>query len=445
MGQSMGKIEMKALTGHVVGSGMGGQVKLLGNLGSVGGNVRRRADRLSALAVKRVSSPGMHPDGLGLYLLVGKSGSKSWIYRYRQGGRLRDMGLGPLHTVSLAEAREEALACRKLRREGRDPIEARKAKRAQAQLEAAKAMTFRQCAEAYIAAHEAGWRNPKHAAQWPSTLEANVYPVFGKLSVQSVDVGLVMKAIEPIWTVKPETAGRVRGRIESILDWAATRGYRQGENPARWRGHLENLLPKKTKVRAVEHHAALPFAEIGAFIDLLRKQEGNAARALEFVILTAARTGEVIGATWSEIDLAGRLWTVPAQRMKSGREHRVPLNAAAIAILEGMRMQGAPASGTSFVFAGLRAGQPLSNMAMPMLLRRMGRGEITVHGFRSTFRDWAADLTDFPGELAELALAHAVGDKVEAAYRRGDGLRKRYELMKAWSEFSGTPAARAGG
>ncbi len=278
----------------------------------------------------------MLADGGGLYLLVAAGGSRSWIYRYRQGGRLRDMGLGPVHTVNLAEAREKARLCRLLRLDGGDPLDARSAQRSAARIDAAKAMTFRQCAEAYIAAHRAAWRNPKHAAQWPATLAAYVYPVFGSLPVAAVDTGLVAKAIEPIWATKPETAGRVRGRIESVLDWAATRGYRTGANPARWRGHLENLLPARSKMATIAHHAALPYAELPAFMAELRRQQGAGARALEFAILTAARTGEVIGAAWPEIDLSGRLWTIPAARMKGGREHRVPLADAALAILEEM-------------------------------------------------------------------------------------------------------------
>jgi len=253
------------------------------------GGGRRRYFRLTSQTVKWAKTPGMYPDGACLYLLVGRAGSKSWIFRYRRDGRLHDMGLGPLHTVSLAEAREAALACRKLRRAGGDPIEARRAERLERRVETAKAMNFRQCAEAYIAAHKPSWKNPKHAAQWSSTLETYVYPVFGKLPVQAIDTALVTKAIEPIWSAKPETAGRVRGRIEVILDWAGTRGYRNGENPARWRGHLKNLLPEKSKVRRVKHHAALPHDELPAFMARLQEQTETAARALEFTILTAAR------------------------------------------------------------------------------------------------------------------------------------------------------------
>jgi integrase len=282
-------------------------------------------------------------------------------------------------------------------------------------------------------------RRSTNRIQWPATLATYVNPIFGDLPVQAIDVGLVMKAIEPIWTVKPETASRVRGRIESVLDWATTRGYRQGENPARWRGHLENLLPKKTKVRRVKHHAALPYPEIPEFMVELRAQPGIAARALEFAILTAGRTSEVIGARWDEINLIERLWTIPADRMKAGKEHRVPLSDTALTIVTQMR----GISHGDFVFPGTRVGRPLSNMSMLMTLRRMNRGELTAHGFRSSFRDWGAERTSFPAEVAEMALAHTVGDKVEAAYRRGDMFDKRRQLGDAWASFCGATAAVA--
>jgi integrase len=391
--------------------------------------------KLTALDVSRAKKRGYYGDGGGLYLLVGPNGGKSWVFRFRKTGRLREMGLGPLHTIGLAEAREKAQACRRERLDGFDPIEVRKANRQRAQLDAAKAMTFAQCAQRYIASHKAGWKNPKHAAQWPSTLEAYVYPVFGSLPVQAVDVGLVMKVVEPLWTVKPETASRVRGRIESVLDWATARGFRQAENPARWRGHLENLLPKKTKVRQVEHHAALPYTELPQFIAELPEQEGIAARALEFMILSVGRTGEVIGARWSEINFAERLWTVPAERMKAGKEHRVPLSAPAIAILEEMQK----IRHSDFVFPGAKARRPLSNMAFLMLLRRMDRGDLTAHGFRSTFSDWCSERTNFPAEVREMALAHTVSGKVEAAYWRGDLFEKRRQLIDAWARFATAP------
>jgi integrase len=395
----------------------------------------RTIGKITALAVDRAKSRGYYGDGGGLWLQVSATGAKSWVFRFKKAGKLREMGLGPVHTIGLAEAREKARDCRRMRLDGTDPIEAKNAAQQSQRLEAAKAMTFRQCAEAYIAAHKAGWRNPKHAAQWPSTLATYVNPVFGSLPVQAIDVGLVMRVLEPIWSTKPETAGRVRGRIESVLDWATARGYRQGGNPARWRGHIENLLPKKGKVRRVEHHAALPYSEIGTFIAELRKQEGVAAEALEFTILTAARTGEVIGAKWGEFDLGERLWTVPSERMKAGKEHRVPLSDAALTIVEKM----AEIRQSEFVFPGGRANRPLSNMAFLMLLRRMGCGDLTAHGFRSSFRDWAAERTTFPAEVAEMALAHAVSDKVEAAYRRGDLFQKRRQLAEAWAKFCATP------
>jgi integrase len=397
----------------------------------------RAIGKLTALGVDRTKRRGYYGDGGGLFLQVSNSGAKSWVFRFKEGGRLREMGLGATCTVGLAEARENARECRRMRLGGIDPIEARKAARAQARFEAQNAMTFMACAERYIAAHKAGWRSPKHASQWPNTLSRYVYPVFGDLPVQAVDIGLVMKAVEPIWTDKPETAARVRGRIESVLDWATTRGYRRGENPARWRGHLENLLPKKSKIRRVEHHAALPYAEMGDFMAALKQQEGVSARALEFAILTVARTGEVINAKWPEINVAERLWTVPAERMKAGKEHRVPISAPAIAILEEIQK----IRHSDFVFPGAKARRPLGNMALLVMLRRMGRGDLTTHGFRSSFRDWVAERTDFPSEVAEMALAHAVGDKVEAAYRRGDLFQKRRQLMDVWSLFCAVPTA----
>jgi integrase len=391
----------------------------------------RAIGRLKAVTVAKAKTPGLLADGGGLYLRVGPTGSKSWIFRYRRDGRLHDMGLGPFHTVTLGEARDLALECRKLRLRGVDPIEARRAGDAQAKITAASAISFRSCAESYIESHKAGWRNEKHAAQWPTTLESYAYPIFGALPVQAIDVALVMRSLEPIWTARPETASRVRGRIESVLDWAKARGYRQGENPARWRGHLENLLPKRSKVSRIKHLMALPYVEIGAFMAALRQQEGVAARALEFAILTAARTGEVIGARWSEINRAERLWIVPGERMKAGKEHRIPLSDAALGVIDAL----AETRQGEFVFAGNKPRRPLSGGALLVALQRMGRAELTVHGFRSTFRDWCAERTAFPREVAEMALAHTLGDKVEAAYRRGDLFQKRRQLAEAWAAF----------
>jgi integrase len=393
------------------------------------------AEKLTALRAKGAKAPGLYGDGKGLCLRVSEGAGKSWVLRYMLNGRAREMGIGSYSDYTLSEARERARQYRKLVKEGVDPIELRRERRGAVLTERAKTVTFREAAEAYIKAHQVGWRNPKHAKQWPATLEAYVYPIFGPLSVQTIDVGLVMRSIEPIWATKPETASRVRGRIESILDWATARGYRQGENPARWRGHLENLLPKKTKVRRVEHHAALPYTELPGFMAELRAQEGVAAHAFEFAILTVARTGEVIGARWSEINLDERLWTIPAERMKSGKEHRVPLCERAVELLKQMQKirEG------EFVFPGGKARRPLSNMAFLMLLRRMGRGDLTAHGFRSTFSDWVTEKTNFPSEVREMALAHTVSDKVEAAYRRGDMLQKRRDLAAAWARYCSEP------
>jgi integrase len=325
-------------------------------------------------------------------------------------------------------------------RDGVDPIDARKAQKVAAALDAATALTFQQAAEAYIESRRKGWRNPKHASQWSRTLETYAYPHFGSLPVQGVDVGLIMKAIEPIWTTKTETASRVRGRIEAVLDWAKTRSYRAGENPARWRGHLENLLPARGKVRRVRHHPAVPYADVRAFVAKLRKQDGTAAPALEFLILAAARSGEARCARWSEIDIDRAVWTVPAGRIKGEKEHRVPLAAPALGVLKrmGARLSPRKPAPDEPVFPGARAGRPLSDMTLGALLRRMGHGTITTHGFRSTFRDWAAEQTNFPREVAEMALAHVVEDKVEGAYRRGDLFEKRRRLMEAWARYCGT-------
>ena len=403
----------------------------------------RGIQRLSALRVEKLKDPGYYADGAGLWLQVTPSGTKSWIFRFMLNGRAREMGLGSLNTFGLAEARAKAADCRKLLHDGIDPIEARNAARAVADLASAKTLTFDQCADAYIASHRAGWKNGKHADQWENTLRDYVSPVFGSIPVSTVDTALVMKALErdKLWTTKSETASRLRGRIESVIDWATARGYRQGENPARWKGHLDQLLPARSKVAKVEHHAALPYSEIGGFFATLKEQEGIAVKALEFAILTAARTGEVIGAKWGEIDFKAKAWTVPPERMKAKKEHRAPLCDRAIRILDELHQvrQG------DFIFPGRRESSSLSNMAMLQLLKRMGRPDLTVHGFRSTFRDWAAEQTNYPREVAEMALAHTVGDKVEAAYRRGDLFEKRRRMMEEWQRFCETPAEEKSG
>jgi integrase len=391
-----------------------------------------KLNRLTARAVATASKPGLYADGGGLYLRVGRGGAKSWCLRYMLEGKAREMGLGGLAKIGLGDARKKAAAQRLLLVEKVDPLERREAENSAKKIEAARSMTFDQCAAAYIEAHKAGWRSAKHAQQWTNTLATYVSPTFGSVPVADVDVAMVTKVIEPLWTTKPETAGRVRGRIEAVLDWAKARGFRDGENPARWRGHLSNLLPARSKVRAVKHHAALPYTEIGAFMADLRGREGAAAAALEFLILTAARTGEVIAGGCPEIDFAARTWTVPAARMKGGREHRVPLTRAAMSALK--RMEG---QDREFLFRGIKAGRGLSNMALLKVLERMGRGDLTAHGFRATFKTWATERTNFPRELVEAALAHVLDDKTEAAYQRGDMLEKRRRLMDAWAEFCG--------
>jgi integrase len=387
--------------------------------------------RLTALRVGKEKKPGLYSDGLGLYLQVRAGGAKSWIFRYRTNGKLRDMGLGSVTAVSLSQAREKSAACRSLRANGIDPIDAKREESAKSRAETSLAMTFEQCAAAYIEAHRAGWKNAKHTAQWTATLATYAYPVFGGQPVAAIDTSMVLKVLEPIWNTKTETASRVRGRIESVLDWARVREFRHGENPARWRGHLDHLLPKRSKVAAVKHHAALPYDEVPAFIASLHAEVGIAARALEFGILTASRTGEVLGARWAEIDVKAKVWTVPPERMKARRGHRVPLSDRAITILR--QMQELPRD--EFVFPGGKEKRPLSGMAFLMLLRRMKRDDLTAHGFRSTFRDWAAERTSFPREVAEMALAHTISDKVEAAYRRGDLFEKRRQLAEAWAAF----------
>ncbi len=387
--------------------------------------------KLTALQVTRATKRGLLGDGGGLYLQITASGSKSWIFRFRVNGKLRNHGLGSVNTLSLVEARNKALECRKMRLNGIDPIEAKKQQRAAVRLDEAKAITFADAAESYIESHRAGWKNAKHAGQWTATLTTYAYPVFGDLPVADIDVGLVLKAIEPIWTTKSVTADRVRGRIEAVLDYAKVRGYRTGENPACWRGNLAHTLPAKAKIAKVQHHAALPHSEMPAFWKKLAKQSGIGAQALRFAILTAARTGEVIGALWNEIDLEQAVWTIPAERMKAEKEHRVPLTQPALTILDEMQKQRAG----DYIFPGLKAGHPLSNMSLLAVLKRMGRHDLTVHGFRSTFRDWAAECTDTPREVAEAALAHALSNKVEAAYRRSDLFDKRRTLMVDWAGY----------
>ena len=393
------------------------------------------AGKLSAVKVRNLAAPGRYGDGGNLWLQVRSPTQKSWIFRFTIAGKARLMGLGDVQSVSLAEAREAAEFARRLLRQGIDPLDHRRTERARIAA-GQSAITFKDVAKLYIAAHEAGWRNAKHRYQWRQTLDVAAAS-FGDKAVTAVTTADVVQLLEPIWTSKTETASRLRGRIEAVLDYAKARGWREGENPARWRGHLSNLLPRPSRLARVVHHPALPSQRIGAFMVDLRAEDGIAARALEFTILTAARTGEVIGARWSEIDLEGGTWTVPGERMKAGREHRVPLTEPAVAVLRAVLPLRNQKHG-DWIFPSTRLRKPLSNMAMTALLRRMKREDITVHGFRSTFRDWAAENTAHSREVAEAALAHVLADKVEAAYRRGDLFEKRRRLMEDWAKNCGT-------
>jgi integrase len=403
-----------------------------------------RPEPLDALKVKHLP-PGRYADGSKLYLLVRNEKSAFWVFRYTAGGKLREVGLGPArgdNPVKLAKARDDAAKLFAQVRDGLDPLAERAAeaerKKAEAKAEARRAITFREVAADYIAAHKAGWGNAKHAAQWTSTLEAYAYPHLGDMPVAAVATADVLAVLEPIWQAKPETATRLRGRVEAVLTAATVKGLRTADNPARWRGHLAELLPARSKVAPVEHHAALPFSEVPAFFLRLQAADGLGARALEMAVLTAGRTNEVLGATWAEVDLDSALWTIPAARMKARREHRVPLSAPAVALLNKLYT----IKRGKHVFAGQREGKALSNMALLMTLRRLKRPDLTAHGFRSTFRDWAAESTGHPSEVVEMALAHAVGDKVEAAYRRGDLFEKRRKLMDDWGAYCTGPVRR---
>jgi integrase len=388
----------------------------------VGKKMGKQLHKLSARTVSTLAVPGRHSDGGGLYLNVTASGARSWVFMWKVAGKRREMGLGSLREVPLARARQRAAEARQKVTEGLDPITTR---------EKTKVMTFGEAADALVQSMSPSWRNEKHRAQWTMTLTAYCAPIRGK-SVAEVATEDVLKILKPLWTTKAETASRLRGRMERVLDFARAQGQRSGENPARWRGHLDAILPKRAKLTR-GHHKAMPFDDLPAFMTSLREREGTAARALEFAILTAARSGEVLGARWDEVDLEAKVWTVPAARMKAGRAHRVPLSSQAVTVLREMEAKRQ----SDFVFPGVKRGRPLSTMALEMVLRRM-KVDATVHGFRSAFRDWAGERTHFPREVAEAALAHLVGDAVERAYRRGDALGKRHRLMTAWDRFLGS-------
>lgn len=399
---------------------------------------RKLSNALTPLAVKN-AKPGRHADGGGLHLLVKETGARSWVYRFMLKGKSRDIGLGAAGQggISLADARTARDALRLKVKAGIDPLEERQREAtealAAAQAAAIAGMTFKAVAEAYISANEASWRNDKHRQQWRNTLASYVYPVMGELPVADIGTAHVLKILEPIWQDKPETASRIRGRIETVLDAAKARGYREGENPARWRGHIAQILPPRSRLTR-GHHKAMPYEAIPAFMAKLREREAMAALALEFVILTATRTSEVLGATWAEVDLDKAIWTVPAARMKAGKEHRIPLSPRAVEILEAVKPLG-----KASLFPADKGGK-LSTMAMSMLLRRM-KLDCTVHGFRSGFRDWAAECTGYAHEVCEMALAHVIGNKSEAAYRRGDLFDKRRRLMADWATYCASDGA----
>jgi len=384
----------------------------------------RKIGKLAPSAVQKTTKPGRYADGGGLYLVVTRGGTRSWAFRFTVAGRAHEMGLGPAHTVGLADAREKARQCRRQLLDGTDPL----AQRREAKAPPVASLTFGEVAELYLAAHAPGWRSVVHERQWRNSLRDHVLPTLGGMSVAAIDTGAVMRVLEPIWASKPETASRARQRMESILDYAAARGWRNGDNPARWKGHLANLLPAPGRVKPLVHHPAMRWQDVPAFVASLASRQGMAARALLYTVLTAARSGEARGATWGELDLANAIWTLPGARMKAGQAHRVPLSAAVLALLPRHPEEAQP---DTLVFPGGKDGNPLSDVALSRLLPP----GVTVHGFRSTFRDWAGETTQHPREVVEMALAHRLGDAVEQAYARGDLFKKRRALMDTWAEY----------
>lgn len=398
--------------------------------------VQRQYKRLSVKQIEAASKPGMYPDGDGLYLQVSRQITKSWIFRFKYDGKDRYMGLGSVRHVPLKEARDAVLDARRLLREGVNPIDERKAAKLEKARLSGRSKTFEQVARDFINSNEIAWRNDKHASQWSNTLRDYAMPVIGKLPMQAITTDHVLTILKPVWETKTPTATRVRERIEKVWNYAKTRGWCEGENPARWRGHLENALPKPAKIHKVEHHPALHYSKISAFVADLRKQDSVAALALEFMILTATRTTEVRKATWLEFDLEKALWVIPAGRTKNSEEHRVPLSDRAVAIVRQMMENRV----SDFVFPGGRANKPLSENAMLALRKRMGRTDFVPHGLRSTFRVWAAEMTAYPREIAEQALGHKYQSAVEEAYARTDLLEKRRRLMGDWAAYCEQPA-----
>ena len=403
------------------------------------GGMMKKAREMSPLEVGRLEKPGLYFVGkvAGLILQVAPSGARNWILRIKVGAKRRDMGLGGFPDVTLAGAHKAAREAREKVKAGIDPIAEAKAAKSALIASQVSGVTFDYCATEYIKAKEAEWSNAKHAQQWRNTLDTYARPVIGKMLVRDVTTAHILKILTPLWVVKTETATRVRGRIESVIDWATAREYRVGLNPARWKGHMDKLLAKPRKLTPVEHHAALPVAQVGEFLKSLRDHQGMGARALEFAILTAARSGEVRGAAWGELDLVQKVWTVPASRMKLRVVHRVPLSDAALNLLRDIPK----VDGSNLVFNSPR-GKQLSDMTLAAVLRRMGIDAVP-HGFRSTFRDWCAEKTNFPREVAEAALAHGNKDQTEAAYLRSDMYAKRCQMMNAWAAFCAKPEGKA--
>ncbi len=397
----------------------------------------RQLHRLTALRISKLLEPGYYRDGGGLHFQISPSGARSWIFRFTLFGRTREMGLGSLASVSLAAARTEAAKCRALLKEKIDPIEARNTEQRRRALESACARTFKVAAEDYIAQHRGAWKNAKHAQQWTNTLATYAYKVIADVDVRDIDTPLIVRILQPIWTAKRETAARVRGRIESILDAEKALGHREGENPARWRGHLDKILPRQNKRKKVKHHPALPWADIPTFMPKLLASGARSARMLHLLILTCVRTNEVLLARPEEFDLERKVWTIPGDRMKMERPLRVPLSQKAVEIVREAKKTAAH----GYLFPGTRRGRPFSNMTMLNLLDDLGYEHITVHGFRSTFRDWVAECTEYPDSLAEKALAHAIENETEAAYRRGDMLERRRKLMEDWARYCSRQSA----